>query len=234
MAPGGIEAQAVANSGNNFGKGNATIGLKTKREYDNSPCKVYICCKTVASFIYGGHCVILLKYSNGKVGGCRGGPSRNGNSGGFSGSSGSSNLGFGSSGSSASSGNASNSHNPKCKGCCGYWGNDVAGCGDEETSTSNDALMKGIREDLKSAREEPSSCNFVKGYTDEECKKKEECLHSFMQEITDKCYIYTPIGNNSNTSWKTSFAKCFGNVAMINPPGFQPGNAKFDNKTCSK
>ena len=39
-----------------------------------------------------------------------------------------------------------------------------------------DALQKGISEDLKAAREQPAFCSFIKGYSDEECRQKEECL----------------------------------------------------------
>lgn len=178
--------------------------------------------------------MIRFTYTSGAVRGCRGGPTRNDDSGGSSGSWGSSHSGAGSSDSSANVGTGSNSQNSFCKGCCGYWGNVVAGC-DKEIKPPYDALTSGINSDLENAHSHPSRCTLIATYTDVECQAKQNCVNSYMRAITNKCYIYKPLGNNSNTSWRNAFKSCFKDLPVHDPALSQPGNDTFnETERCHK
>ena len=181
-------------------------------------CVIQVCCKPVATFTRA-HCVIRFLFSGGTIGGCRGGPTGVGNSSGAGGSSGSSGSG---------KGNGQSSH---CKGCCGEWGNVVAGCGFK--SSAGDALSSGISTDLEDAEKNPSRCETVAIVSNRMGEIMYSCIQSEMSRITNKCYIYEPLSNNSNTTWKSAFSKCLG--GNYDPSRFQPGNESFDeSKTCVK
>ena len=235
MAPGALGAQVAANYGNNYGQGNVTIGLpREQKKEPNTKCKVHVCCKPAGFVFRRGHCVIRFTYTSGAVRGCRGGPTRNDDSGGSSVSWGSSHSGAGSSDSSANVGTGSNSQNSFCKGCCGYWGNVVAGC-DKEIKPPYDALTSGINSDLENAHSHPSRCTLIATYTDVECQAKQNCVNSYMRVITNKCYIYKPLGNNSNTSWRNAFKSCFKDLPVHDPALSQPGNDTFnETERCHK
>jgi len=110
-------------------------------------CRIEVCCKPVATF-GSAHCVIRFTGSDGSVSGCRGGPTGTGNSSGAGGSSGSSGSG---------AGNRPSAH---CKGCCGKWGNIVAGCG-KGTQGSSDPLELGLWSDLDEAKKNPGQCSLI-------------------------------------------------------------------------
>lgn len=151
------------------------------------------------------HCVIRFTDSNGNISGCRGGPTGRGNSSGAGGSSGSSGSG---------SGNQQSSH---CRGCCGSWGNIVAGCG-TGAQNSTDPLQSGLWTDLEDARNNPSHCRVV-AQSAAACSVQ-SCVANQMQQITSRCYIYRPSGPNSNTAWHNALSACGYNY---NPPRIQPG-----------
>lgn len=179
-------------------------------------CKIDVCCRRVA-IVPGAHCVIRFSYPEGEGGtiGCRGGPTGGGNSSGEGGSSG---------GSASGDGNNASGH---CNSpCCGSWGNIVAGCDTMQTSSEDlPLLQKGINEDLEGAR--TGGCTFVGIYKRSTCDKILDCIRMEMRRITDSCYVYSPIGANSNTTWKTAYRKCIGSTP--DPFGPQPGDENFDN-----
>ena len=110
-------------------------------------------------------------------------------------------------------------------------GNVVAGCGFK--SSAGDALSSGISTDLEDAEKNPSRCETVAIVSNRMGEIMYSCIQSEMSRITNKCYIYEPLSNNSNTTWKSAFSKCLG--GNYDPSRFQPGNESFDeSKTCVK
>jgi len=175
-------------------------------------CRIEVCCKPVATF-GSAHCVIRFTGSDGSVSGCRGGPTGTGNSSGAGGSSGSSGSG---------AGNRPSAH---CKGCCGKWGNIVAGCG-KGTQGSSDPLELGLWSDLDEAKKNPGQCSLI-----EESAAAcgvEACVAREMQKITAGCYIYSPSGPNSNTAWYQALKTC---GHKFDPSGLQPGRTDDFSKT---
>ena len=178
-------------------------------------CSIQICCRPVAVFSRA-HCVIRFVSSSGPSRGCRGGPTGRGKSSGAGGSSGSGN------------GNGQSSH---CKGCCGSWGNVIGGCG--SISNGTDPLSVGITEDLNDAESNPDRCETVAIVSERMCSIAYSCIQKEMEKINQECYIYKPLGNNSNTTWKTAYRNCIG--GDYDPPESQPGNDEFDeNEKCKK
>lgn len=177
-------------------------------------CKIEVCCRSVAT-LRSAHCVIRFTHPDGSITGCRGGPTGTGS-------------GSSSSGSSSGGGNRQSSH---CKGCCGSWGNIVAGCG-TGAQNSPDPLQRGLWEDLAAASANPSSCHVIAEGPD--ACSVESCIASQMKQITDQCYIYQVFGPNSNTTWYQSLKACTG--YSYDPPGLQPGRTDdFSTaKTCLK
>ena len=181
-------------------------------------CSIQICCRPVAVFSRA-HCVIRFVSSSGPSRGCRGGPTGRGKSSGAGGSSGSSGSG---------NGNGQSSH---CKGCCGSWGNVIGGCG--SISNGTDPLSVGITEDLNDAESNPDRCETVAIVSERMCSIAYSCIQKEMEKINQECYIYKPLGNNSNTTWKTAYRNCIG--GDYDPPESQPGNDEFDeNEKCKK
>ena len=178
-------------------------------------CSIQICCRPVAVFSRA-HCVIRFVSSSGPSRGCRGGPTGRGKSSGAGGSSGSGN------------GNRQSSH---CKGCCGSWGNVIGGCG--SISNGTDPLSVGITEDLNDAESNPDRCETVAIVSERMCSIAYSCIQKEMEKINQECYIYKPLDNNSNTTWKTAYRNCI--VGDYDPPESQPGNEEFDeNEKCKK
>ena len=181
-------------------------------------CSIQICCRPVA-VLSRAHCVIRFVSSSGPSRGCRGGPTGRGKSSGAGGSSGSSGSG---------NGNGQSSH---CKGCCGSWGNVIGGCG--SISNGTDPLSVGITEDLNDAESNPDRCETVAIVSERMCSIAYSCIQKEMEKINQECYIYKPLGNNSNTTWKTAYRNCIG--GDYDPPESQPGNDEFDeNEKCKK
>lgn len=231
------------------------LGLDTqpKEMEENSPdsledgeCLVHICCKQAAPFVPHGHCVIRFTKKDKSEVGCRGGPfagGSNGSSGssgsGSGGSSGSgngssSNGSFSGSSSGGSSGGSSSGggigQSKDCSGCCGSWGNVVAGCGKENGDREPPSLQRGINDDLEKAKD-PDTCIFVKKIKN--CEEVIRKMNKEMDRITQSCYKYAPLGNNSNTAWKTAFRNTFED-SVVDPPGRQPGNDSFDDTESCK
>ncbi len=178
-------------------------------------CSIQICCRPVAVFSRA-HCVIRFVSLSGPSRGCRGGPTGRGKSSGAGGSSGSGN------------GNRQSSH---WKGCCGSWGNVIGGCG--SISNGTDPLSVGITEDLNDAESNPDRCETVAIVSERMCSIAYSCIQKEMEKINQECYIYKPLGNNSNTTWKTAYRNCIG--GDYDPPESQPGNDEFDeNEKCKK
>ena len=119
-----------------------------------------------------------------------------------------------------------------CNGCCGSFGNVIAGCGEITTPKGeDDKLQIGLNIDLEVAEQDHNRCVTAKDTTVEDCNRIYECMKKKMDEITNACYIYSSLGNYSNTSWQTAYKSCIGE--LINPMGNQPGHKNFDtNKKC--
>ena len=169
-------------------------------------CSIEVCCGPATFMFPRGHCVIRFKNSGG-ITGCRGGPSGNGHPSGAGGSSGSSGSG---------KGNRQSGH---CSGCCGSFGNIVAGC--SGTKDPHPALTEGLKNDLEDAENNPSNCKRIGIATKGACTAIEDCIRKKMEEITNKCYVYGPLGPNSNTTWYEALKAC--TTVDYNPPGAQPG-----------
>ena len=182
-------------------------------------CLISICCRH-PYFVPGimrAHCIIRFLYNSGTVKGCRGGPSGDGPS---------------NPKTNRKNGNPPNNQSPHCNGCCGSFGNVIAGCGEITTPKGeDDKLQIGLNIDLEVAEQDHNRCVTAKDTTVEDCNRIYECMKKKMDEITNACYIYSSLGNNSNTSWQTAYKSCIGE--LINPMGNQPGHKNFDtNKKC--
>lgn len=208
IAPGYDGAYTVVNIQNRNFQNNAK-----REEWPKDQCVIPVCCRPVLTLLRA-HCVIRFYSGKGKIRGCRGGPTGVGSSSGSGGSSGSSGSGSG------------NGQDPHCKGCCGAWGNVVAGCGSKSESTGSPAFRKGLDEDLDDANNNPDRCQTAAILTNSEYGSIYDCIKNEMERITGECYKYDPLGNNSNTSWETAYKKCMG--TSFEPPGSQPGNTTFN------
>jgi hypothetical protein len=91
-------------------------------------------------------------------------------------------------------------------------------------------LQRGINDDLEKAKD-PDTCIFVKKIKN--CEEVIRKMNKEMDRITQSCYKYAPLGNNSNTAWKTAFRNTFED-SVVDPPGWQPGNDSFDDTESCK
>ena len=182
-------------------------------------CLISICCRHPFGLpgILRAHCIIRFLYNSGTVKGCRGGPTGDGLSNSLT---------------DRKKGNLPNNQSSHCKGCCGLYGNVVAGCGGKASPKGkDDKLQIGLNLDLEVAEQDHTRCMPAKDTTVMDCDRIYECMKKKMNEITNACYIYSTTGNNSNTSWKIAYKSCIGE--LVDPIGNQPGNEKFDtNKNC--
>ena len=126
-----------------------------------SGCNIFICCKRVV-YYKSAHCVIRFTYASGTVRGCRGGPSGNGPS----------NRLY-----NRGEGIKSNNQGTHCKGCCGSFGNVIAGCGEETLSNEQEnPLQEGINSDIRHAQFWHDTCTLIKHAETEECSQIYNCI----------------------------------------------------------
>lgn len=172
-------------------------------------CQIQVCCKPVLA-LRNAHCVIRFLYPTRAIG-CRGGPTGNG-----------------------ILAHPNNGQSPHCKGCCGKWGNIVAGCGStDQYKGATDAFSKGLVDDLEDADKNPDKCHTIETADANRCDSVLNCIIKEMDRITKACYNYDADGANSNTTWQTAFKKCLNKT--FDPPGFQPGSDDFSKaKNCLK
>ena len=227
------------------------LGLDTQPKEQKAPslddleegeCLLHVCCGP-ASITRHGHCVIRFTKKDGSEIGCRGGPSggRSGGSSGFSSAAsssgnGSSSIidstgsGSGSSGSDSSGSSGGGTMSPQyCGSCCGLWGSVVAGCGSAIHNPST-PVQFGINADLRHAGEHPEDCIYVKRV--KFCAIYVWLMKLEMWRISRTCYIYAPLGNNSNTTWMTAYRNVIGDQVPQSNWDW-PGNPEFNSRrTC--
>ena len=123
---------------------------------------------------------------------------------------------------------------PDWKGSCGRWGSIVTACGGGDPA-SDDKAEVGLYTDLVQVgkdRGNPKKCTKVKT-TPTDCLKIRSCIQKQMRSIENKCYVYKPIGHNSNTTWRTAFRNWVEGNSIPKPPGTRPGRHNFDKgKSC--
>ena len=166
-------------------------------EPSSGSCKISICCRTAVWPLSGSHCHIQFEDSSGQLEGCRGGPSGGGSGG-------------------------EKAPKPRfCRKCCGGgFGTIVTACGKcDPTSNSPDEV--GLCNDLKLAQ---NNCMWV-DLPPWQCPRVKSCIESRMVLIERQCWKYSPLGNNSNSAWRSALQTCLpAGIPMPDPLGFQPGN----------
>ncbi len=177
-------------------------GNKFVGEYvppDPNGCTLEVCCKGVLlDRIPHGHCVIRFVMGDGRILGCRGGPSgwqiRN---------------------------------IPKECCMTARFGGEVFGvlittCGSGHIGNKNPG-EHGLGLDLDDALHHPEHC-VAYNVDPSQCKRIRSCVEAKMLQINALCLSYGGLGYNSNSAWETALRGCLEGVPWLKPPGWQPGS----------